>query len=60
MRAVPGDDAIESIPGVCDVTRTNVESRPPDFLIELPHGATREAHFEATRARLSGAPALML
>jgi len=49
------DDAlIESIPGVCDVDLRGPRDRPPDVLIELPHGATREAHFDALRTKLAG------
>ena len=45
---------IESIPGVCEVDRHGPRGRPADFLIELPHGATREAHFDALRTKLVG------
>jgi hypothetical protein len=54
MMRTMSDKTLDSIPGVCEVSRTTTERRPPDFLIELPHGATRESHFDATRARLTG------
>lgn len=31
-----------------------LESGPPDWLIEIPHGATRAVHFEALAAKLRG------
>jgi hypothetical protein len=47
-----------SIPEVCDVTLVagarSRQSAPPALLVEVPHGATRAAHFHALRARLRG------
>ncbi len=43
-----------SIPEVCEVLREGPGDRPADFLIELPHGATEGAHFDALRAKLHG------
>jgi len=47
---------IISIPGVCDVKLVPREGktprRPPDLLIEVPHGATKKRHFDAIRHRL--------
>jgi hypothetical protein len=43
-----------SVPGVCEVLRQGPGDRPADFLIELPHGATEGAHFDAVRAKLYG------
>jgi len=54
MMRTMSDKTFDSIPGVCEVSHANIEGRPPDFLIELPHGATRETHFDTTRARLRG------
>jgi hypothetical protein len=45
---------IESIPGVCEVDLHGPRNRPADLLIELPHGATREDHFDALRTKLVG------
>lgn len=47
-------DSIRSIPGVCEVARAGPAGRPASHLIELPHGATRAAHFEALRGALRG------
>jgi hypothetical protein len=47
-------DPIRSIPDVCEVTRAGPAGRPASYLIELPHGATRAAHFEALRGALIG------
>ncbi len=51
-------ERVVPIPDVCDVTyvrgaraRTGA---PPDLLVEIPHGATRAAHFDALAARLGG------
>ena len=44
--------SIDSIPGICEITRHGDFGSGPGFLIELPHGATRGAHFEALRGRL--------
>jgi hypothetical protein len=41
----------ESVPGVVEVERSGP---PAKLLIEIPHGATRGAHFDALRARLYG------
>lgn len=43
------------VPGVCEVAYTPPRDGAPTLLIELPHGATRTADYEATRARLTGA-----
>lgn len=40
-----------SIPGVAEITRYRGDS-PPDLLIEVPHGATELAHYEALASRL--------
>ena len=52
------DPAIRAIPDVCEVARVlGPDSRPdapPDLLIEIPHGATRAAHFDALLAVLRG------
>jgi hypothetical protein len=41
---------MESVPGICEV----VGGAGAEFLIEVPHGATREKHFDAVRGRLAG------
>jgi predicted N-formylglutamate amidohydrolase len=50
--------AFRSIPGVCDVTCLRGAAAPahaaPDLLLEIPHGATKAAHFTALRAELHG------
>ncbi len=50
---------LASIPDVADVTRVSgAAARPdatPDLLLEVPHGATRAAHFDALRGALVGA-----
>lgn len=50
--------AFASVPRVCDATPVRGSSAraesPPDLVIEVPHGATRAAHFDALRAELSG------
>ena len=46
---------IRTIPGVCEVTLTAPRPGAPTLLIELPHGATRTADYEALRSRLAGA-----
>ena len=47
-----------SIPDVADVTRVSGTAAradaTPDLLLEVPHGATRAAHFDALRAALVG------
>lgn len=45
---------IRTIPGVCEVTLTAPRPGAPTLLIELPHGATRTADYEALRSRLAG------
>ena len=45
---------IRTIPGVCEVTFTAPRPGAPTLLIELPHGATRTADYEALRSRLAG------
>ena len=45
---------INSIPGVCSVERVGAADGPCELLIELPHGATRAAHFDALVRRLHG------
>lgn len=54
MNAVP-----TSIPDVCDVevhsSKGGGEGAAPELLIEVPHGATLESHFQAIRKRLAGA-----
>jgi predicted N-formylglutamate amidohydrolase len=50
---------VRSEPDVCVITEVcGAEADPgrsPSLLIEIPHGATRVAHFEALRGRLQGA-----
>jgi predicted N-formylglutamate amidohydrolase len=47
-----------SIPAVCDVALVRgaaaAPGARPDLLLEVPHGATRAAHFDALRAELTG------
>ena len=47
-----------SVPSVCETTVFRGAAAPedatPDLLIEVPHGATRAAHFDALRAELRG------
>lgn len=45
---------ISDIPGVCEVGYTPPRAGGSTLLIELPHGATRTADYEALRARLRG------
>lgn len=45
---------IESTAGVCDRIRQGPEGRRADYLVELPHGATRESHFDDLCAKLEG------
>lgn len=52
---------LRSIPDVCDIeiisSPVPVPARsdsPPTLLIEVPHGATKRRHFEATRSHLEG------
>jgi hypothetical protein len=53
--AAPG---LVSVPDVADVTRVAGSAARsdavPDLLLEVPHGATRAAHFDALRAALVG------
>ncbi|MFO0931452.1 MAG: hypothetical protein U1E39_01945 [Planctomycetota bacterium] len=50
---------LASVPSVADVAHVRgAAARPdaaPDLLLEVPHGATRAAHFDALRAALVGA-----
>jgi len=50
--------SFDSLPGICDATlvrgRSAPTDGPPDLLLEIPHGATRAAHFEALKAQLVG------
>ncbi|MBL9089532.1 MAG: N-formylglutamate amidohydrolase [Planctomycetia bacterium] len=52
-------DPLAPVPSVADVARVRgVAARAdaaPDLLLEVPHGATRAAHFDALRAALVGA-----
>ncbi|MCG3133967.1 MAG: hypothetical protein HMLKMBBP_01236 [Planctomycetes bacterium] len=43
-----------SVPGVCEVLRFGARGQAPALLFEVPHGATRRAHFDALRARMRG------
>jgi hypothetical protein len=49
---------LRPIPRVCDVRYVRgtdaVPAAPPDLLVEIPHGATKAAHFDALRAELRG------
>ena len=49
---------IASLPDVCEVEAIDGSEakpdRPPDLLLEVAHGATRAAHFDATASRLVG------
>lgn len=51
-------DAIRSVPGVCAVELLRgaaaAATAPPDLLLEVAHGATRAAHYDALRAQLVG------
>jgi hypothetical protein len=51
MDAMP---TLRSIAGVCDVSLHGEADRVPDLLLEVPHGATREADFDTLRAALVG------
>lgn len=50
---------LASRPGVCEVEHVRGAAcepdAPPDVLFEVPHGATRTAHFTAQRSELRGA-----
>jgi len=54
MRRMP---TLSSIPGVLDALLVygseNQRDAPPDLLIEIPHGATRTADFDAVAAQLT-------
>jgi predicted N-formylglutamate amidohydrolase len=56
-RAMTSTD-LRSIPNVCDVSLHRGASAAgdatPSLLVEIPHGATRAAHFETLRAELKG------
>ncbi len=43
--------AAESVPGVCEVLRFG-DTGPAGLLIELPHGATERAHYDAIAGQL--------
>ncbi len=47
---------LRSIPGVCEVQALAAPAAPraaaPDLLVEVPHGATTEGHFDALRRRM--------
>ena len=47
-------DLVRSLPGVCEARlfrgAAAPAGAPPDLLVEVPHGATRAAHFEARRS----------
>lgn len=45
---------IESVAGIAEVTRVGVGVGEPSLLIEVAHGATKRAHFDALRAQLKG------
>ena len=45
-------DGIGSIPGVCSIDL--IGAGPCSLLIEVPHGATKAAHFDATLQGLCG------
>ncbi len=45
---------IRTIAGVCEVTHSPARPGAPTLLVEMPHGATRTADYEALRARLVG------
>lgn len=49
---------LASVANVCEVEHlrgtANDPAAPPDVLFEVPHGATRTAHFTALRAQLRG------
>ena len=50
------DDLLTSLPRVADVeiVRGARADGPPQFLFEMPHGATRAAHFDDLRSELHG------
>jgi hypothetical protein len=50
-----GFEDITAIEGVCEVEWAPGRAAGPELLIEVPHGATRRADYEALRRRLVGA-----
>ncbi|MEZ5962373.1 MAG: N-formylglutamate amidohydrolase [Planctomycetota bacterium] len=48
------ESPIRSIDDVCEVLDLGDRRRAPSLLLEVPHGATRAAHFDEVRARLVG------
>jgi len=56
LRPSPALPHVQSIPDVCDVAlvRGSRASAEPDLLLEVPHGATRAADFDALRGALRG------
>ena len=44
--------AVTALAGVCEIHRYGDPSEGPDLLIELPHGATERAHYDAVAAQL--------
>ena len=51
-------ELVRSLPGVCEARlfrgAAAPAGAPPDLLVEVPHGATRAAHFEALALALHG------
>ncbi|HEY4223908.1 MAG TPA: hypothetical protein VGO62_21280, partial [Myxococcota bacterium] len=45
---------IESVAGVVEVSAFGADKSAPDLVLEVPHGATKRAHFDALRAQLKG------
>ena len=45
--------AVTVIAGVCEIHRFAATAGAPGLLIELPHGATQRAHYEAVAAQLA-------
>ena len=43
---------VTTLAGVCEVHRYGRDVQAPSLLIELPHGATERAHYDAVAARL--------
>ena len=44
---------VTTLAGVCEVHRYGRDAPAPSLLIELPHGATERAHYDAVAARLA-------
>jgi hypothetical protein len=44
---------VTTLAGVCEVLRFGRDTAAPSLLIELPHGATERAHYDAVAARLA-------